>query len=155
MFRQAGDSSQQEIQFTCTLTPTTGDNNETRYSYTGESCKAESASGVISKEFSDYELVGYGDVSSNIENQNLSATVTSTDFDGALSGEQTGKGLTNQTRKIDGNKSATDTTYTYYLIVAFPDTGDNQNGTANANFNKEISVSLDSITNIQSTLVTE
>ena len=144
LFRIASDASSQDItnHVNCSLqTPTTG--TETKYYYTG--CEVTGAEGIISSEFSDYELVAYGKLNGNTNEpgSSVSPTTENSTFDGAFEEAKEPVGLTGQKLATNGNK-----VYTYYLIVEFPNSEGSQNGAQNANFGKQISVSFDNIDNI-------
>ena len=150
LFRTASDASSQEItnHVNCSLqTPTTG--TETKYYYTG--CEATGAEGIISSEFSDYELVAYGKLNGSTSKPGspVSPTEENSNFNGAFEMEKEPVGLSGQKLTTNGNK-----VYTYYLIVEFPNKESaSQNGEGNANFDKQISVSFDSIDSITTKVV--
>ncbi len=150
LLRTSSDGSDQDISnhTKCEL-KTDSSTQDIKYYY--ENCDVTGSSGIISSEFSDYDLVAYGTLSGNTDGSALSPTEGATSFDSAFGTEKEPIGLADQKLTTNGT-----TVYTYYLIVEFPNNkGASQNGSSNENFNKQISVSFDSIDSISTKVLTE
>ena len=133
----------------CTLNVDTQTSGTTKYWYKSppDDSGTCSAKNYINSKLSDAKLVAWGTITAGASNGALTPkSEAATELDGVLT-NNTPSGLENE---ILYTKAGADkyTEEYYYLVVEYP----NQESPQNDDMNKTISISLDTITNITSTL---
>ena len=110
-----------------------------------------SAKNYIDAKLSDGKLVAWGTLEKETSNQTLSAESGEASDLGETIPDKNPSGLDKEVLYTTAGAQQYTEEY-YYLVVEYPDNGDQ---TATDAGGKTISISLDTISNIQSTLVTE